>query len=57
MKMVSIVMFVFTLIMGFALPAAMGIYWAIGAIVSMLQTLITQLVIAKRVKKKRERRR
>jgi YidC/Oxa1 family membrane protein insertase len=57
MKIVSIVMFVFTLIMGFALPAAMGIYWAIGAIVSMLQTLITQLVIAKRVKKKRERRR
>lgn len=57
MKMVSIVMFVFTLVMGFALPAAMGIYWAIGALVSMLQTLITQLVIAKRVKKKRERRR
>jgi YidC/Oxa1 family membrane protein insertase len=47
MKWMMYGMLVVTIIMGFALPAAMGVYWAIGAIISMLQTVITQLVMAK----------
>lgn len=52
MRMMSYIMLAFTIIMGFALPAAMGVYWAIGAIMSMLQTLITQLIIKKHMLKK-----
>jgi YidC/Oxa1 family membrane protein insertase len=37
-----------TIIMGFSLPAAMGVYWAIGGLISMVQTLITQLVMGKK---------
>lgn len=56
-RTMMIVMFVFTVIMGFALPAAMGVYWAIGAVVSMIQTCITQYILARQQKKqKRERR-
>lgn len=56
-RTMMIVMFVFTVIMGFALPAAMGVYWAIGAVVSMIQTCITQYMLARQQKKqKRERR-
>lgn len=47
MKWVSYGMLAFTIIMGFALPAAMGIYWAIGALISMIQTVITQSIMAK----------
>lgn len=47
MKWVSIAMIAFTIIMGFMLPSAMGIYWFITGIISMLQTTITQLVLAK----------
>ena len=46
-------MVIFTAIMGFFLPSAMGVYWFIGAIISMLQTLITQFVLAKRAQKKK----
>ena len=38
-------MLIFTIILGFSLPAAMGVYWAIGGLVSMLQTLIMQLIM------------
>ena len=51
MKIFTYVMLGVTILMGFALPSAMGIYWFIGAIVSMLQTIFTQLWIAKREKK------
>lgn len=53
MKRVSIFMLVFTIIMGFMLPSAMGVYWLIGGLISMIQTLITQLVISKKSKEKR----
>lgn len=53
MKWVSIFMLVFTIIMGFMLPSAMGVYWLIGGLISMIQTLITQLVISKKSKEKR----
>ncbi len=47
MKMMTYVMLAITIVMGFALPAAMGVYWAIGALMSMVQTLITQLIVKK----------
>ena len=51
MKTVSWVMLIFTIVMGFMLPAAMGVYWAIGGLISMAQTGITQFVMAKKNKK------
>jgi YidC/Oxa1 family membrane protein insertase len=54
MKWVSYGMLIFTIIMGFSLPAAMGVYWAIGALISMIQTVITQMIMAK--KKAKEKR-
>jgi YidC/Oxa1 family membrane protein insertase len=54
MKWVMYGMLVFTIIMGFALPAAMGVYWAIGAVISMIQTLITQYLMARHDKKLKE---
>jgi len=53
MKWVSYGMLLFTIIMGFALPAAMGVYWGIGALISMIQTLITQLIMAKNQEKEK----
>jgi len=52
MKWISYGMLIFTIITGFLLPAAMGVYWAIGAIISMGQTALTQLFIARAKKKK-----
>lgn len=51
MKMMSWVMVIFTIIMGFALPAAMGLYWAVGALISMAQTFIMQGLMGKKTKK------
>jgi len=48
MKIMSIVMVGFTIVMGFMLPSAMGVYWLISGLLSMTQTLITQLVLAKK---------
>lgn len=53
MKWVSYGMLIFTVIMGFSLPAAMGVYWAISALISMVQTLITQSVMSKKMKKEK----
>ncbi len=52
MKMVSYGMIIFTIIMGFFLPSAMGIYWFIGGLISMVQTLVTQLVLGRKKTKK-----
>lgn len=52
MKIVSYVMLIFTIIMGFMLPSAMGVYWAMGALMSIIQTSITQAVIIHKEKKK-----
>ena len=49
-----IVMLIFTIFMGFMLPAAMGIYWLIGGLISMLQTFISQMVMNHANKKKRK---
>ncbi len=42
-NIISYVMLVMIIVMGFTLPAAMGVYWFIGALVSLAQTLIMQL--------------
>ena len=45
MTIVSYAMLIMIIVMGFTLPAAMGVYWLIGALVSLVQTLITQVII------------
>ena len=54
MKWVAWGMLIFTIVMGFFLPAAMGVYWLIGGLISIVQTLITQAVMAKSAKKGRK---
>lgn len=54
MKMMSWVMTGFIIIMGFTLPSAMGVYWFAGAIFQIIQTVVTQVVIAKSINKKGE---
>ncbi len=51
-KIMMIVMLIFTIFMGFMLPAAMGIYWLIGGLMSMIQTLISQVVLSRKSKKR-----
>ncbi len=51
-NIVSYVMLAMIIIMGFTLPAAMGVYWFIGAIVSLIQTLLTQYVFIGKKRKK-----
>jgi YidC/Oxa1 family membrane protein insertase len=47
--MISNVMFVMIIVMGFSLPSAMGVYWFIGALISLAQTLITRrLMVVKK---------
>lgn len=53
MKWMSNIMLVFIIIMGFSLPSAMGVYWLIGAIISIIQTVIVQLVMSYTMKKKK----
>lgn len=42
MKIMSYVMMVFIVIMGWNLPVGMGIYWILGAIISIFQGLLTE---------------
>ena len=50
MKIFTYVMLAIIIFMGFSLVSAMGIYWFVGALFSIGQTLITQLVISKKTK-------
>lgn len=43
MKTISIVMMGFVVIMGWNLPAGMGIYWFLGAVISIFQTLLMEI--------------
>ena len=52
MKWVSIAMMGFTIVMGFMLPAAMGVYWLVSGLIGMIQTVIIQLIMAKKAKKR-----
>lgn len=44
MKYMTYGMMVFVIFMGWSLPAAMGIYWFIGAVISIIQSLFTELL-------------
>lgn len=44
MKYMPIFMMVIVIVMGLQLPAAMGIYWFFGALISIFQTIITEIV-------------
>ncbi|MBO6280745.1 MAG: membrane protein insertase YidC [Bacilli bacterium] len=52
MKIFTYVMLAMIIFMGFSLVSAMGIYWFVGAIFSIIQTFITQLITSKNAKKK-----
>ena len=52
MKWFTYIMLAMILFMGFSLVSAMGVYWFIGALFSIGQTLITQAITAKKMKKK-----
>lgn len=52
MKIVSYVMLAVIIFMGFSLPAAMGVYWFISALVSLAQSFITQAIIANKKPRK-----
>lgn len=47
-KIFSYVMTGMVIIMGFTLPSAMGVYWFAGAIFSIIQSLITELISKKK---------
>ena len=51
-NIVSYVMIIMIIIMGFTLPAAMGVYWLIGALISLAQSLIIQFFVIGRKPKK-----
>ena len=57
MKMVTYIMMVFIIFMGFSLASGMGIYWFIGALISVGQTLIIEVVNNSKKKNKKEKRR
>ncbi len=48
MNIVSYVMLVMIIVMGFTLPAAMGVYWFVGAVFSLAQSFITQAIVGKK---------
>ena len=52
MKMVSWVMLIMIIFMGFTLPAALGVYWFIGAIISLIQSIVTQSIASKQQRRK-----
>lgn len=52
MKIFTYVMLALIIFMGFSLVSAMGIYWFIGAVFSVIQTLITQAITSKKSHKK-----
>ena len=52
MKMFTYIMMAMIIFMGFTLPSAMGVYWFVGALFSIAQTLIIEKITANRAKKK-----
>ena len=52
MKIFTYVMLAMILVMGFSLVSAMGIYWFIGAVFSIGQTLVTQAITSRKKSKK-----
>ena len=52
MKMFTYIMMAMIIFMGFTLPSAMGVYWFVGALFSIGQTLIIEKINNSRTKKK-----
>lgn len=53
MKMFTWVMLIMIIFMGFSLASGLGIYWLIGAVFSIVQTVITQIASNKKQKGRR----
>ena len=49
-NIISYAMIIMIIIMGFTLPAAMGVYWFVGALISLAQSLIIQLIFSRKKK-------
>lgn len=54
MKWFTYIMMVMIIVMGFSLASAMGVYWLIGALISVAQTLITNAVNNRKTHKKKK---
>ena len=52
MKMFTYIMMAMIIFMGFTLPSAMGVYWFVGALFTICQTLIFEAVNNRKSKKK-----
>ena len=52
MKIFTYVMMAMIIFMGFTLPSAMGVYWFVGALFSVVQTLVVEKINSARMKKK-----
>ena len=55
MQMFTYIMLAMIIVMGFSLASGMGIYWLIGAVFSIGQTIVTQVINDKKSKKERRR--
>ena len=55
MQMFTYIMLAMIIVMGFSLASGMGIYWLIGALFSIGQTIVTQIINDKKAKKKERR--
>lgn len=53
MKWFTYIMMVMIIFMGFSLASGMGVYWFIGALISVAQTLITQKITSSKKKGKK----
>lgn len=51
MKYMTTFMMIMVIVMGFSLPSGMGLYWLFGAIISIIQTVITQNVLKRKKEK------
>ena len=52
MKMFTYIMMAMIILMGFTLPSAMGVYWFVGALFSIVQTLVVEKITSSKTKKK-----
>ena len=52
MKMFTYIMMAMIIFMGFTLPSAMGVYWFVGALFSIAQTLIIEAINNRKSRKK-----
>ena len=53
MKWFTYIMMVMIIVMGFSLASAMGVYWFVGALISIAQTLITNAISNRKTKHKK----